>query len=101
MPRGLRPYAWLLGILWGLPLLVTAVGYAVLPKEVGPEQCEGIGFGCALSPADTLLLLAGMASIALVPAGILGVVVISVLQARRDRRPSSGQTVDPAPPDKA
>jgi hypothetical protein len=100
MPRDLRPYAWLLGVLWGLPLLVTAVGYAVLPKDVGPEECEGIGFGCALSPADTLLLLAGMASVALVPAGILGVVVIAVLQARRARRSSSGPTVGPSPLDK-
>lgn len=81
-----RAYAWLLGLLWGLPLLVTAVGYAVLPKGVGPEQCEGIGFGCTLSPADTLLLLAGMASVVLVPAGLVGVIVIVVVQARRGRR---------------
>ena len=95
MPRTLRPYAWLLGVVWGLPLLVTAVGYALLPKDVGPEQCEGIGFGCTLSPADTLLLLAGMSSIVLVPVGLLGVVVIAVVQTQRDRRrASSDSTAD-------
>ena len=92
MPRTLRPYAWLLGVVWGVPLLVTAVGYALLPKDVGPEQCEGIGFGCTLAPADTLLLLAGMSSIVLVPVGLLGVVVIAVVQTQRDRRRASSDS---------
>ena len=101
MPRELRPYAWLLGVVWGLPLLVSGVGYAILPKDVGPEQCEGIGFGCTLSPADTLLLLAGMSSVVLVPVGLLGVVVIAVVQTQRDRRRASsdstaGDSQDPA-----
>ncbi len=87
MPRKLRPYAWLLGVVWGLPLLVTVVGYAILPKDVGPEQCEGIGFGCTLSPADTLVLLAAMSSVVLVPVGLLG--------DRRDR--SGADAARPAP----
>ena len=99
MPRTLGPYAWLLGVVWGLPLLVTAVGYALLPKDVGPEQCEGIGFGCALSPADTLLLLAGMSSIVLVPVGLLGVVVIAVVQTQRDRRRASSDSTAGDPQD--
>jgi hypothetical protein len=90
VPRNWRPYAWLLGLLWALPLLVTVVGYAILPKHVTAERCEGIGrFGCDLPPADTLLLSALVASNVLIPAGLLGIAVLAVVQARR-REPRRG-----------
>jgi hypothetical protein len=53
VPRNWRPYAWLLGLLWALPLLVTVVGYAILPKHVTAERCEGIGLLGVTCPRQT------------------------------------------------
>ena len=85
--RQLKPYLWTLGILWVLPAVAVLVGYLTLDKDVPPGSCEGIGFGCTLSPADGLVLVAMVIGVpVLIPAGIIGVVVVAVVQSRRARR---------------
>lgn len=78
-----KPYLWALGLLWGLPLLVVAGGYLVLPKDGPDEQCGGLGILCGLSPAETLLLWGLLASAVLVPLGVVAVALISLVQRRR------------------
>jgi len=86
MRRSARPYLWVLGLLWLLPAVGVTVGYLLLPKHVEGAQCEGIGFGCQLPPADAVLFLAVIAGPFLVVAGALGCAVVAVVQARRARR---------------
>jgi Na+/proline symporter len=78
-----RPYLWIVGLVWVLPAVGTAVGYAVLPKHNSSGQCEGIGFGCVPSPADSLLLLAMFAAIPLLVLGLVLIIIVAVLQSRR------------------
>ena len=53
-PRSvLRPHLWILGVCWLLPAALVGLGWLLLRKELPPGQCEGIGFGCTLAPADT------------------------------------------------
>ncbi len=84
--RWVRPYAWVLGLLWGVPATIVLLGYLVLSKDVPPEQCEGIGFGCTLSPADTLALLGMMAAPFLAGAGAVAVVLIALVRGRSRSR---------------
>jgi hypothetical protein len=88
----LRPYLWTLGVLWLLPGVLVALGWLVLPKDLPPGQCEGIGFGCTLSPADTVLLLGLMAAPALLAAGVIGVLLVATVQAVRSARAKSVDT---------
>ncbi len=83
-----RTYLWALGLLWLLPILVFLVGYAVLDKDVHGASCEGIGFGCSLSDADSLALLMGLfvAPVA-APAGLIAVAAIAFVRHRRRPRP--------------
>lgn len=83
--RRSRPYLWALGILWLLPAVAVLIGYLVLPKHNPPGQCEGIGFGCTLTPADTVVLLAIMAAPVLLVAGLVAAVVIGLVQSRSER----------------
>jgi hypothetical protein len=84
--RRTAPYLWMLGVLWLLPILLVILGYLVLDKDVPPGACEGIGFGCQLSPADGLLLVAVVYGVpVLFPAGLIGVLVIAIVQSRRGR----------------
>ena len=83
--RRLRPYLWALGILWLLPAVAVLLGYLVLPKHNPSGQCEGIGFGCTLTPADTVVLLGMLAAPVLLVAGLVAVIVISLVQSRRER----------------
>ncbi len=87
----LRPYLWVLGLLWVLPAALVGVAWLVLPQDLPPGQCEGIGFGCTLSPADTAVLLAALAAGPLLALGVVGVAVVALVQAvqaRHDARPS-------------
>jgi hypothetical protein len=55
-PTGVgRATAYLAVLLVGGPVVGGAVGWLVLPHSVR-HGCEGIGFGCSPSPADTALL---------------------------------------------
>jgi hypothetical protein len=82
----IKPYLWTLGLLWGLPTCGIVIGYLLLDKDVPPGSCEGIGFGCTLSPADTLMLWAMLSLPVFVTAGVVGVIVVAVVQWLRIRR---------------
>ena len=89
----LRPYLWVLGVLWLLPVLLVAGAWLVLPQDLPAGQCEGIGFGCTLSPADSALLLGVLAGPTLLGLGVLGVAVVAIVQAAlHARRPSVGDS---------
>jgi len=58
-PTGVaRATAYLAALLLGVPVLGGAVAWLVLPHSVRGGGCEGIGFGCTLSPANTAILVA-------------------------------------------
>ena len=46
------PYLAVAGLFWVVPGLALLVGYLTLPDYNASGQCEGIGFGCALTPKD-------------------------------------------------
>lgn len=75
-----------LGLLWVLPALLVLVGSLVLPDENASGQCEGIGFGCTLTPADSMPFLGMLAAPFLAVAGFAAIVIIALVQARSDRR---------------
>jgi hypothetical protein len=83
-----KPYGWAIALLWGLPALVVGIGHVVLPDHNSSGQCEGIGFGCTMTPADTILLLGMLAAPVLLIAGLAAIVGIAVWQslARRGER---------------
>ena len=54
----------------------------MLPDENASGQCEGIGFGCATTPADTVVLLGMLASPFLLLAGAIAMTAIALRQAR-------------------
>jgi hypothetical protein len=81
-----RPYAVALGLLWGLPALLVVVLHLTLPQHVPGGGCEGIGFGCSLSPADGIVLLGMLAAPVLLLVGLVVCVVIAAVRARRARR---------------
>jgi uncharacterized membrane protein YhaH (DUF805 family) len=83
--RAWAPYAWVVGIVWVLPAIVLQVLRELLPDHNADGQCEGIGFGCTLTPADSVELLGIFIYPVLVVAGLVAIVVVSVLQARRRR----------------
>ena len=70
-----RAYLWALGLLWLLPAVVVGFGYLVSSKEVPAGGCEGIGFGCSLSPADGVLLMGVLATPILFSAGLVAIFV--------------------------
>ncbi|TFV50463.1 hypothetical protein [Blastococcus sp. TF02A-35] len=79
---GARAYAYLLGVLWLVPLLLVVAGTLLLPDENAGGQCEGIGFGCSLTPADGAQFLGLLAAPFLVVGGVAGSVLLAVLRAR-------------------
>ncbi|QKE83582.1 hypothetical protein [Arthrobacter sp. NEB 688] len=85
MLRSLRPYLVVLGVLWLLPTVLVAGLHFSLPDHNAGGQCEGIGWGCTLPPAEGVLLLGMMASPFLLAAGMLGCAVVALVRARRRR----------------
>lgn len=83
--RGYRAYVLALGILWGLPALLVWYLHATLPTENVNGQCTGLGFGCTLSPADSVVFAALYAAPVLGLLGIGACAVIAVSRARRER----------------
>ena len=84
--RPSRPYAVALGILWGLPLLLATFLHLTLPKHNASGQCDGIGFGCTLPPADAVLFIGLFATPVLFVAGLLACGTIALVQRRRMAR---------------
>ena len=61
---------WAIGVLWVAPAVFVVAAHLLLPDHNASGQCEGIGFGCATTPADTVLLLV-LASPFLLLAGVI------------------------------
>jgi len=81
--RWWRAYAWLLGVLWGLPLCVTGIGLLVLPHDRSPSAECGVCF----SPAEGLsVVVYVVAGAVLIPAGVIGNLLIAGVQIVRATR---------------
>ncbi len=78
----MKPYLWIVGLLWVGPALFVVGAHLMLPDENASGQCEGIGFGCATTPADTVVLLGILASPFLLLAGAVAMTVVALRQAR-------------------
>ena len=76
----MRPYAWALGLLWLLPAAGFTTWILTAPDHNSDGQCEGIGFGCTLTPRDGAAFLATMSAPLLV---FLGLVVCAVIAEKR------------------
>lgn len=50
-----RSLAWLFACVAGMWALVV-LAFVLVPDHNPPGQCEGIGFGCSLTPRDGVLL---------------------------------------------
>jgi len=88
--HGYRAYALVLGFFWVLPAVLVAVLHWVLPDHNRPGQCEGLGWGCTLTPADSVLLFGFLAAPFLLVAGPLACVVIFAVRYVRGPRGARG-----------
>lgn len=75
---------YLAALVVALPFLVAGVAWLVLPHDV-ESGCEGIGFGCTLSPADSAIFLAFTSLIVTVPGLVVAAVVMTVWARRSPR----------------
>ena len=78
------PYLGVAGLFWGLPGGLLLVGYLTLPDYIS-SGCEGIGFGCTLTPKDGTVLVAMFLYPPVVGAGLLIMGVIAMARAWRHR----------------
>jgi len=78
------PYLGVAGLFWALPGGVLLVGYLTLPDYIS-GGCEGIGFGCTLTPKDGTVLVAVLLYPLVVGAGLLIMGVIAMAKAWRHR----------------
>jgi len=81
------PYVWALALLWALPAVGFAAWILTAPDHNPDGQCEGIGFGCTLTPHDGAVFLAAISTPVLLLAGGLACLTIWVLRRRAARRP--------------
>jgi hypothetical protein len=87
-PSGARrwwPYLGVVGLFWAVPGGLLLVGYLALPDYITSSQCEGSGFGCALTPKDGTVVLAIYVYPLLVVAGLLIMAVMATGRAWRHR----------------
>jgi hypothetical protein len=82
--RGVGP-AWVLALLGPLAVWAAAVAVAssLAPTTVAEGQCEGIGFGCTLSPADGILFIGVYIGLFAVPIATVVLVVIAACSRQR------------------
>lgn len=52
--RFVRSLAWMFGAV-AVPWVLAVVAYGLAADSNPPGQCEGIGFGCTLTPRDSVL----------------------------------------------
>ena len=79
----MRPYLWVIGLLWVTPAVGVVAAHLLLPDHNASGQCEGIGFGCATTPADSVVLMGLLASPFLLVTGVVAMTTIAVWQSRR------------------
>jgi hypothetical protein len=87
--RSRMPYAWALGLLWAVPTVIFSARLLTAPDHNASGQCEGIGFGCALTPYDGTVFLAVLSAPVLFLAGALACLTIWLVRRRADRRNSN------------
>lgn len=80
-----RPYFWALAILWALPAAAFSAWILTAPDHNPDGQCEGIGFGCTLTPHDGAVFLAIFSTPVLLLVGALVCLVIWAVRRRKDR----------------
>ena len=78
-------YLGVAGILWVVPAVALLVGYLTLPDYNASGQCEGIGFGCTLTPKDGVVFAAIFGYPVCVVVGLLIMGVIAGTRAWRQR----------------
>ncbi|MGZ4775716.1 MAG: hypothetical protein ACXVYW_10480 [Oryzihumus sp.] len=85
MQKSPRPYVVIALVFWALPAVVIA-GYASMaPTHNISGQCEGIGFGCSLTPHDSAIMLGMMAAPVLLVVGLLAMGLVALVLGVRDR----------------
>ena len=80
--RRWRPYQCVMGLFWAAPAGALLLAYLVLPNHIS-RQCEGIGFGCMVTPKDGIVLLATYVYPLVVVAGLLIMGIIAMGRACR------------------
>lgn len=79
----LKPYAWALGLLWGVPAIAALILWLTLPHQPPPGSCDNHAVFCSLSLADGVVLYGTIAAPFLFVAGLVAVLLISLIQLRR------------------
>ena len=86
MNRSRLSYVWALALLWALPAVAFSAWILTAPEHNPDGQCEGIGFGCTLTPHDGAVFMAMISTPVLLLAGGLACLTIWVLRRRGERR---------------
>jgi len=81
-----RPYAWTLGLIWGLPLLLTVGGYAAMWLLYGPEDPYA-EHSDRVDPGFLVALVGSMAAPFLFVTGLVVCGIIALVRLRRRGRP--------------
>jgi hypothetical protein len=75
---------WLaVALIWALPAVALFFAVNLLPNEVPPGRCQGIGFGCTLAPNDRVLFMGYVYYFWSVPVGIIVLGLIAVMTTLR------------------
>jgi hypothetical protein len=69
-----------IGVLWVLPAILLLGGPLLLPETNSSGQCSGLGFGCTLTPADSVRFLAIIALPVLLVCGLVALLLLKVLR---------------------
>jgi uncharacterized membrane protein YhaH (DUF805 family) len=77
-----RAFGYVIGALWVLPAVLLVLGSILLPDTNAGGQCSGLGFGCTLTPRDSVAFLAFFATPVLLVCGVVALVLLAVLRAR-------------------
>ena len=77
------PYLAVAALFWVVPGLGLLFGYLTLPDYNASGQCEGIGFGCALTPKDGMQFAAMFLYPFVVVVGLLIMGVIAITRRQR------------------
>lgn len=82
----MRPYLWVVGLFWVLPVVLTVLGYLFLPHHNASGQCEGIGFGCVPPPNVGLVIFMGVVGApVLLVSGFVAMGVVALVRFLRRR----------------
>jgi hypothetical protein len=80
------PYLWALGLIWGLPIVLTVGGYAAMWLFFGPEDPHAEDSD-RVDPGFLVVLVGAMAAPYLFVIGLAVCGAIALVQLRRRSRP--------------